>query len=420
MDDKAKISFGFKKAVPGIGGSVKGGAVASSSKVVISKPSFFGDDDDDEVESKGDTFIKESSSKKKKDNGGLKYPKAGQVVGGGGSVPLSRSAKQRTEEALAVDASVFDYDGVYESMKVGERELQAQREVEKKKRDPKYIAASLASSEQRKLDRVRAESKMIQRERDAEGEEFAGTESFVTDAYKKQMVEMQEAEGREKEKEEKDRLKSRGVAAFYRKYMEEDDRAHQAAVTASLRAAEPSTDDATRKREEGQEDEESKDLRKQRAVQEAREKGLNVRVNDDNEVVDERSLLSAGLNTFGKKKKEDEDNDSGKRSDGDRREYRGDKNNAGRDGAREAREAREAQRQRQSKMIEDQMLELEEKKALEAKQEEEERKKTLIVERRNDESSVASARMRALERKRKREAEELEERRKLQSVDKQD
>jgi coiled-coil domain-containing protein 55 len=316
-------------------------------------------------------------------------------------VPISRSAKQKTEEALAIDASVFDYDGVYESMKVGERESKAQREEEKRRRDPKYIAASMASSEQRKIDRIRAESKMIQRERDLEGEEYAGTESFVTDAYKEQMEEMKEAESKEKEKEEKDRLKSKGVASFYRKYMEEDDRAHQAAVAASLKAKPFTSDGARGELHEGNE---SKESERRRAVQEAREKGFDVRVNDDNEVVDERSLLSAGLNTFGKKAKKEED--AGKSKDRDSRVHLGDRGMGQRDGAREAREAREAQRQRQSRMIEDQMLELEKKREAEAKQEEEERKKLLVKDRRNDQDRIANAKMRALERKRKRETED--------------
>ena len=42
---------------------------------------------------------------------------------------------------------------------------------------------------------------MIQRERDMEGDEFKDKESFVTQAYKDQMVELREAEEEEKPRE---------------------------------------------------------------------------------------------------------------------------------------------------------------------------------------------------------------------------
>ena len=42
---------------------------------------------------------------------------------------------------------------------------------------------------------------MIQRERDAEGDEFADKEAFVTQAYKDQLAEMQRAEEEERQRE---------------------------------------------------------------------------------------------------------------------------------------------------------------------------------------------------------------------------
>lgn len=377
MDSKGKVSFGFKKAVPGIGGKAAGAGEASSSSVKGRNMSLFGEDDGEEEE---------------RGQGG-KVASSSRLGGVAGAAPQSRSAKQRTEEALGVDASVFDYDGVYDSMKVGEREAAARREEEKKRRDPKYISAALATSEQRKIDRTRAEAKMIQRERDNEGDEFKDSEAFVTDAYKKQMEEMREAEEKDKKKEEMDRSKSKGVAGFFKSFMEENDRTHQAAVKASLdpkrTAAAAAAATVAMAGEGGEKDK----------VADARNKGLDVRLNDDNEIVDERSLLSAGLNTFGKKKARVEE--------GEERWERADRGESGRrDGAREAREAREAQRQRQSRMIEAQMLELEKKKEEDAREEEVERKRALVAQRRNDESSVASAKERALERKRKREEEQ--------------
>lgn len=66
---------------------------------------------------------------------------------------------------------------------------------------PKYIAAFLKSAETRRLDRLRAEEKMLQHERDKEGDEFADKEKFMTTAYKKQLEEVRQAEAEEKKRE---------------------------------------------------------------------------------------------------------------------------------------------------------------------------------------------------------------------------
>lgn len=66
---------------------------------------------------------------------------------------------------------------------------------------PKYIGGLLASASTRKLDYLRAEEKLMQREREAEGDEFADKESFVTQAYKDQMAAVRAAEEEEKKRD---------------------------------------------------------------------------------------------------------------------------------------------------------------------------------------------------------------------------
>jgi coiled-coil domain-containing protein 55 len=56
----------------------------------------------------------------------------------------------------------------------------------------------LESAATRKLDRLRAEEKMMQHERELEGDEFKDKEEFVTQAYKDQMAEVRAAEEEEK------------------------------------------------------------------------------------------------------------------------------------------------------------------------------------------------------------------------------
>lgn len=63
------------------------------------------------------------------------------------------------------------------------------------------MAQALASAATRKLDRLRAEEKMLERERQAEGDEYEDKEKFVTQAYKDQMEEVRKAEEEEKARE---------------------------------------------------------------------------------------------------------------------------------------------------------------------------------------------------------------------------
>lgn len=375
MSGMAKVSIGLKKTVPS-----KTSDPSSNKNVNMrSVDAAFGDQDDDDftVGLRREKSTKDSIVTKQKI--GLHTDAA----------PLSRAARERRDIALKMDSSIYDYDGVYDSMKGSERSKTEKKEQDKQKRDPKYMVASLATAEQRKVDRQRAEAKKIQREREKEGDEFADTESFVTDAYKKQMEEMREAEEREKQREEQDRLKSRGVAGFYKDLLADQDRAHQQAVAASLNphASSNMVEDSSNQDDSTLESQHSK------RIQQAREKGLDVRLNDDNEVVDERSLLSAGLNTFKKRSKpinaEQDDRPLVRpRVTEDTREQT-------------PHQLRQAQRERQSKLIEDQMLAIQQQKQQEEKEQERQKREALTgsKERRNDRDKIAAARQRALERR---------------------
>ncbi|PWN34318.1 uncharacterized protein FA14DRAFT_110493, partial [Meira miltonrushii] len=307
-----------------------------------------------------------------------------------GAAPASKASRAREEAALSVDSSIFDYDGVYDSMKEGQRSIQAKHEKENAKRDPKYMSASFAASEQRKIDRQRAEAKKIQREREQEGDLYENTESFVTDAYKQQMEDIRKAEDDEKKNESSARQKNKGAASFFKEMLGEQDRAHQAAVEASIRPAASTT--------EPKEESDDNESRRKARIDEARQKGLDVRTNEENEVVDERSLLSAGLNTFSNQNKR-------QKTESDERSRRNDKDRDPDDlhhshrKLPEMRDARQAQRERQSRMMEEQMLALQKEREEEEAKQEAERKKAIVGKKRNDTDRIELARQRALERR---------------------
>lgn len=60
---------------------------------------------------------------------------------------------------------------------------------------------AIASAATRKLDQIRAQEKMLERERALEGDEFADKEKFVTQAYKDQMEAVRKAEEEEQKRE---------------------------------------------------------------------------------------------------------------------------------------------------------------------------------------------------------------------------
>src|ERR1700689_842318 len=101
---------------------------------------------------------------------------------------------------------VFDYDAVYDDLKAVERQKQQITEQDRLERKvlaieirnvnlkPQYMDKLLASAEVRKRDYLLAQEKKYKKEREEEGDEFAGKEKFVTNAYKQQQEEIRKAE----------------------------------------------------------------------------------------------------------------------------------------------------------------------------------------------------------------------------------
>jgi coiled-coil domain-containing protein 55 len=113
----------------------------------------------------------------------------------------SKAQRKRMLMAQSVDETVFQYDEVWDKMQDAKAKSKEAKEVEAKKREPKYIKNLLTSAETRRLDYLRAEEKLIAREREAEGSEFEGKEEFVTQAYRDQMAAVRRAEEEEKARE---------------------------------------------------------------------------------------------------------------------------------------------------------------------------------------------------------------------------
>ncbi|CAG7846750.1 SubName: Full=Uncharacterized protein {ECO:0000313/EMBL:CCA72802.1} [Serendipita indica DSM 11827] len=308
---------------------------------------------------------------------------------------ITKAMKREMEQQKKVDATVYLYDEVYDNLKEAERINQAAKEEEAKTRQPKYIGNLLQAADQRKRDHLIAEEKLIQRERELEGDEFVGKAKFVTQAYKDQLAANRKAEEEEKlreEQEKKQKGKSGpGMTHFYASLLKQSEEKHNAILSASKSIIGPtmppeSVNLAIKPPTE------PKDLTDVERARLALAEGKQVELNDDNQIVDKRELLSAGLNLGGKNTR---DLAAYRRSKEQQKDTPVNAHTAV--GAAASRREIDARRRKE---VEDQLAEEEERRVREREREEEEARQR-AVKRKNDDEAVMSARERYLERKRR-------------------
>ncbi|ORY25158.1 coiled-coil domain-containing protein 55-domain containing protein [Naematelia encephala] len=335
-----KLSFSFG-GPPQAGG---GGAPKSNMEMLLakakgakgpSKPLMFGDDDDEDDDPAPTASSSKGSgsgpSKPKMkpvpsrpileddgDGAGPSSPAPPTATATATAPPVSRAERRLQSQALAVDSTVFDYDGVYDSLKAAERRMEEIKKAADADKQPKFMHQAIAAAKRRELDRFRAEQKMAQREREKEGEEFNGTEMFVTEAYKRQQEEVERAAEEERKYEEQVRKGQRGsgMSGFYKNMLDDGEEKHQAAVNAASATGNQSSGPSLAirpptKRDEQYEPEAEYDPFLAReatttgpstSTTKTKDNDNQVEINDDGEVVDKRSLLKAGLNIMKKPK----------------------------------------------------------------------------------------------------------------------
>ena len=274
--------------------------------------------------------------------------------------------------AQSLDPSIYDYDAVYDSLHAKSKSLSSDD------KGPKYMGNLLAAAEVRKRDQLRAKEKLLAKEREAEGEEYADKERFVTEAYKLQQLEARrlevEEERREMEEVEKKRQGRGGMTELYRGFLNREEQRHEELLKATQNGVDEVNDTGQPKEEES--------LREL-----AIEKGAVV--NEDGQVVDKRQLLNAGLNIVPKPRPVP--------SSQNKNEVPNLARIAGLTSFHGGRE-KQAMRERQSRMLETQLVEATKRAA----DEEEMRLETLerTAKSRKTETDIRSAKERYLQRKR--------------------
>lgn len=299
-----------------------------------------------------------------------------------------RSAKLQDENAAKLDASVYEYDAVYDQF-AADKQKKSNATSNGEPTVAKYMSNLLASADVRKRDQLRAKEKALQREREAEGDEFADKDKFVTGAYKKQQEENRRLEQEERQREEAEeerRRKGGGMTGFHKDLLKKDEERQRTLEEAAKEAQQRKDQDGGG--EEGNADEKTE----QKLAAELNEQGAHVVVNDDGEIVDKRQLLSAGLNVAPKKPGVDqvEKKASAQKAQEWQRSAK-------------QQDARLSQRERQSRMMERQLEEITAKQnesELAERKEVEEKNKSKLTE--NDK---LSAKERYLQRKKERDEE---------------
>ncbi|XP_074119886.1 nuclear speckle splicing regulatory protein 1 isoform X2 [Sminthopsis crassicaudata] len=164
-------------------------------KPILQKPSVF-DNDSDEETSVSDCLQKEAFKKQ-----------------------VMKQTKLEIQKALAEDATVYEYDSIYDDMQ-RKKEESNPKLLSVKDRKPKYIHSLLKAVEIRKKEQEKRMEKKIQREREMEKGEFDDKEAFVTSAYKKKLEERAEEAERERRaaalEARLDVTKQKDLSGFYR------------------------------------------------------------------------------------------------------------------------------------------------------------------------------------------------------------
>ncbi|XP_060169909.1 uncharacterized protein LOC132600627 [Lycium barbarum] len=127
-----------------------------------------------------------------------------------------KDIEEQHKKALEEDPSVFDYDGVYDDMKV--KAVQP-RALDREERRPKYIQMLMEKAKQREREHEVIYERKIAKERSKDDHLYADKDKFVTAAYKRKLQEqakwLEEERLRELREERDDVTKKSDISDFY-------------------------------------------------------------------------------------------------------------------------------------------------------------------------------------------------------------
>ena len=115
------------------------------------------------------------------------------------SAVAQKEERKLYDDALGEDPSVFDYDGVYDTMKAAEVTTHAlSRPQEKDAPKARYVHNLMATATVREKEKDRIFERKLLKDRKQEDEQYGDKPKFVTAAYKQKLMETQKWEHEDK------------------------------------------------------------------------------------------------------------------------------------------------------------------------------------------------------------------------------
>ncbi|XP_011065285.1 PREDICTED: nuclear speckle splicing regulatory protein 1 [Acromyrmex echinatior] len=136
---------------------------------------------------------------------------------------MKKQTKLDIQKALDEDPTIYQYDEVYDDLERSKGQLDGTSKQKEKK--SKYIQKLLKTAERRKKEQEHRIERMVQKEREAEGEIYADKESFVTSAYRAKLEEFKKMEEEEAKMNRLEAIgdvtKQQDMSGFYRHLYEQ-------------------------------------------------------------------------------------------------------------------------------------------------------------------------------------------------------
>lgn len=134
-----------------------------------------------------------------------------------------RLARNMQEKALAEDASIFQYDELYDEM--ASKRDEAKEAKKKEPRKAKYIGRLIEHAERRKLENELRVDRQVQKDREAEGEMYKDKDTYVTSTYRKKLESLRQLQEQEERDEYLEAIgdvtKQKDLDGFYRHLYEQ-------------------------------------------------------------------------------------------------------------------------------------------------------------------------------------------------------
>ncbi|XP_018315889.1 nuclear speckle splicing regulatory protein 1 isoform X2 [Mycetomoellerius zeteki] len=214
---------------------------------------------------------------------------------------MKKQTKLDIQKALDEDPTIYQYDEVYDDLERSKGQLDdASKQKEKKS---KYIQKLLKTAERRKKEQEHRIERMVQKEREAEGEMYADKESFVTSAYRAKLEEFKKMEEEEAKMNRLEAIgdvtKQQDMSGFYRHLYEQTvdykDESSKAKESAEQREGKTSTsstngESTTTKKRANETEEKQKSITKTKKSRQYRQRAIETYESDSETETNKKEL----------------------------------------------------------------------------------------------------------------------------------